>query len=184
MLRAQVSDDGAPLSADSPARDAALWHIEPDHGLGVVRLLADQVSLHSGPDGSVIMASFSLGPAGENVPFRLVRQTERGCMILAIVGPLDLASAHYLTDAVDRLNVTTPGLRLILDLADLTTWDSFGLASLLTSQQHINAHPPARMVLTTLPSVLLHRLSQSGLADRFTLADTIDNAIGKLSHPQ
>jgi anti-anti-sigma factor len=184
MLQAQVNDDGTPQAGDSPARDATLWHIEPDHGLAVVRQLADQLSLQSGPDGSVATVSFTLGSSGRHLAFRLIQHTERGCTVLAISGALDLTSAHRLTGAVDRLTVTTPDLRLALDLADLTTFDSSGLAALLAAQQHIKARPPARMILTTLPPALLHKLNDTGLASRFTLADTIDDAIEELSQPE
>jgi anti-anti-sigma factor len=180
-LQAQVSDDGAAPDAGGPARDASLWSIEPEHGLAMVRHLADQVSLHSGPEGSIATVTFTLGPSGRDLPFRLIQRTERGCTVLTVSGPLDLASARRFSDAVDRLNAAIQDLRLVLDLADLTIWDSAGLAALLTAQQHINAHPNARMILSTPPPALLHKLTDTGLADRFTLADTADDAIGELS---
>jgi anti-anti-sigma factor len=183
MLQAQVSDNGAPQGEGSPARDAASWPIEPDHGLAVAHQLADRLSLRSGPDGSVTTVSFTLGPSGRHLPFRLIQHIERGCTLLAVTGALDLASAHRLTGAVDQLTAAVPDLRLVLDLADVTAWDSSGLAALLTTQQHITARPPARMILSTTPSGLLHKLTDTGLANPFTLADTIDDAIDELSQP-
>ena len=51
------------------APDAAQWRTEPGHGLSLVRQVADQASLRSGPSGTLATISFALGPPGP--PFRL-----------------------------------------------------------------------------------------------------------------
>jgi anti-sigma regulatory factor (Ser/Thr protein kinase) len=69
-VRCEVTDDGAPKAADGAdagPRDAALWLVEPGHGLWLVRRLADQASLYSGPSGTVAVVSFRLGP-GQLIP--------------------------------------------------------------------------------------------------------------------
>jgi anti-sigma regulatory factor (Ser/Thr protein kinase) len=69
-LQCQVTDDGAPEAAGAgpdaePApRDPARWHCERGHGLWLVREVADEVSLRSGPGGTVATISFTLRPPG------------------------------------------------------------------------------------------------------------------------
>jgi anti-sigma regulatory factor (Ser/Thr protein kinase) len=68
-IRCEVTDAGTPPagtdgdgdSQDTGSRDAALWPVEHGHGLWLVRKIADQVSLESGPSGTVAVASFRLG---------------------------------------------------------------------------------------------------------------------------
>ena len=106
-----------------------------------------------------------------------------------MTGPLDLSSAGQFTDAISALLASTPGepptlaLRLILDLSDLSGWDSAGLAALITARQRISASPPARMALAGLPAHLAKHLHEAGLADRFTLADTTAAAVATLTPP-
>jgi anti-anti-sigma factor len=189
-LRCQISDDGLPPAAEdgqAPSDDgaasaekaargekdvdgnpAARWRTEPGHGLSLVRQIADQSSLTSGPDGTLATVSFALGAA--QGPFGLERQQLDGATVLAVAGPLDLSSAGQLTQTIDVLLTGTPDLPLVLDLSRLAEWDSAGLAALLTAQQRVSASPPARMVLAGLPDQLSRHLHDAGLADRFTLA--------------
>jgi anti-anti-sigma factor len=167
--------------------DVAQWRAEPGHGLSLVRQVADQASLHSGPSGTLATISFALD--GPGPPFRLDQGHRDGCTILAVTGPLDLSSAAQLTAAIASLLAPAPaeppvsGLRLVLDLSALSGWDSSGLAALITAQQRISASPPARMVLAGLPHHLNQHLHEAGLADRFTLADTPTAAVRTLTPP-
>jgi anti-anti-sigma regulatory factor len=70
---------------------------------------------------------------------------------------------------------------LILDLAALSSWHSSAVAALLAAQQRINAHPSAQMILANLPRPLLERLHDTRLAGRFTIADTTDSTIRKIT---
>src|SRR6266436_2802819 len=145
-VRCEVSDDGAADGPDGPGADgpgaesaeAALWHVEPGHGLWLVRRIADGASVQSDPSGTVAAVSFRLGPPGPPAPFRLDRRAEGGCTILAVTGQLDLGSSGEFAGAVGDLIAATPGLRLILDMSALTWWDSSGLAALVTAQQRIS----------------------------------------------
>ncbi|HUB23264.1 MAG TPA: ATP-binding protein [Streptosporangiaceae bacterium] len=186
-LRCEISDDGVPQPAgadgheDGPAdggADAAQWRTEPGHGLSLVRQVADQTSLRSGPSGTLAAISFALAAPGP--PFRLDRRHQGPCTVLAVTGPLDLSSASQLTDAIDALLEQTAE-NLVLDLDGLTGWDSAGLAALITAQQRISGRPPARMVLAALPAHLAKHLHDAGLADRFTLADTTRAAVSTLT---
>jgi anti-anti-sigma factor len=189
-LRCEIADDGVPQAPDGPraeAPNAAQWRAEPGHGLSLVRQVADQTSLSSGPDGTLASVSFALSAPGP--PFRLDRRQRDGCTVLAVTGPLDLGSAGQLTDAIASLlaplaPLAPPeGLRLVLELSGLTSWDSAGLAALITAQQRVSATPPARMVLAALPAHLAKHLHEAGLAGRFVLADTTDAALAALARP-
>jgi anti-sigma regulatory factor (Ser/Thr protein kinase) len=68
-IRCEVTDAGTPPAGaggdghglDTSSRDAALWPVENGHGLWLVRKIADQVSLESGPSGTVAVVSFHVG---------------------------------------------------------------------------------------------------------------------------
>jgi anti-anti-sigma factor len=177
-LLCEIGDDGVPQTAKAP--DAARWRTEPGHGLSLVRQVADQASLRSGPSGTLATISFALGAPGP--PFRLDHRHLDGCTVLAVTGPLDLGSAGQLSQTIERLLGETPGLKLVLELDGLAGWDSAGLAALITAQQRINASPPARMVLAGLPDHLSRHLRQARLAGRFTLAGSSAAAAGTLSN--
>jgi len=180
-----VTDDGAPPTSDPgvQARDPAQWRTDHGHGLWVIRQLADQLSLDSGPHGTSAAVSFSFGPAEPDPLFRLGRQSLNGCTVVAITGPLDARSAEQLVDAVDEACAASPPSPLVLDLRGLASWDTSTVAALLTAQQHVDAHTAVRMMLAGLPGPYLHRLHESGLAERFAIADTLDDAICKITSP-
>ena len=77
-VRCEVSDDGAADGPDGPGADgpgaesaeAALWHVEPGHGLWLVRRIADGASVQSDPSGTVAAVSFRLGRPGPTTPPR------------------------------------------------------------------------------------------------------------------
>jgi anti-anti-sigma factor len=184
-LRCEITDDGQQQTQQTQqtqqeAQKAPEWRTEPGHGLSLVRQVADQTSLHSGHDGTLVAISFALAPPGP--PYRLDRREKDGCTILTVTGPLDLASAPELGRAIaDAINDSG---KLILDLKDLTGWDSVGLAALITAQHQVSATPNARMILAGLPAHLEQHLRQAGLKDRFTLADSQTQAAKTIENNQ
>jgi anti-anti-sigma factor len=188
-LHCLVADDGLPHSAgadggtENQSQDAALWRTDSGHGLWLVRQLADQLGLSSGPHGTTATVTFTFGPPEPDAPFHLSQHSQNGCTILVITGQLDLRSADQLIDALDQACTTDPPPTLILDLAAVTSWHSSAVAALLIAQQRIDAHPSAQMILADLPGPLLQRLRDTGRASRFTIADTTDNAIRKITPP-
>src|SRR5271169_259978 len=63
-LFCEISDDGVPPADDAgdPGPDhnlAAPWRAEPGHGLSLVRQVADQATLTTGPDGTQATVSFA-----------------------------------------------------------------------------------------------------------------------------
>jgi anti-anti-sigma factor len=183
-LRCEVSDNGTastagPGAAGSDPPDTPAWAIEPGHGLWLVRQLADQASLRSGPAGTVVVVSLTLGRPGPP-PFRVARQARDGCTVVSVTGQLDLGSADELRSAVEDLATRAPALRLVMDLSGLSGWDSVGLAALITAQERIGARPQAQMVVAGLPDHLLQRLRDAGLEGGFTWANTAAEALGML----
>ena len=181
-VRCEVIDGGADDTGEEPA-EAPVWHVEPGHGLWLVRRIADGASVQSDPSGTVAAVSFRLGPPGPPAPFRLDRRAEGGCTILAVTGQLDLGSSGEFGGAVGDLIAATPGLRLILDMSALTWWDSSGLAALITAQQRISQDRSARMIVACLPGPLAGRLRAAGLASQFTLAYSTAAAVTALTSP-
>jgi len=200
-LLCEISDDGLPEPQEAPdaakakakdaakakapdaakAQDAPQWRTEPGHGLSLVRQVADHTSLRSGRDGTSATISFALAAPGPD--FHLAQHDTDGCTVLTVTGPLDLGSAGQLNQAIDHLIGETPDLKLILDLKNLTGWDSAGLATLITAQQQVSATPNARMILAGLPAHLEQHLRQASLADRFTLAESQTKAAKTISEP-
>ena len=189
-LRCEITDDGLPdpqKPADpqeppdpqKPAATAPEWRTEPGHGLSLVRQVADHTSLRSGRDGTSASISFDLAAPGP--PFRLDRDERDGCTVLTVTGPLDLASAAQLNQTIE--DAINDNGKLILDLGNLTGWDSAGLAALITAQQQVSATPNARMILAGLPAHLEQHLGQAHLKDRFTLADSPTQAAKTISEP-
>lgn len=153
------------------APDASSWRIEPGHGLWVVRQLADSFSLHPGHGGSAATVSFALSPVAGVRPFTLAEQARGGSTALMIAGQLDLNSADQLTGAVERLLAQDPAAKIVVDLAGLTFWDAFGLAGLLRAQGRVEASRGASMILAGAPAQLAVHLHETGLADRFQIAN-------------
>jgi anti-anti-sigma factor len=182
-VRCEVTDEGADDTGEEPA-EAAVWHVEPGHGLWLVRRIADGASVQSNPSGTVAAVNFRLGTPGSPAPFRLDRRPEGGCTILAVAGQLDLGSSGEFGGTVTDLIAATPGLLLILDMTELAWWDSSGLAALVTAQQRISRDRSAKMVVAGLPGPLTERLDEAGLAGLFTLADNTTAAVAALTSPQ
>ena len=65
-LHCQVDDSGSPAAAGDAGPDgnvAERWPFLPGHGLWLVRLVADQISVFSGPAGTCATVVFSSGQA-------------------------------------------------------------------------------------------------------------------------
>ena len=77
-LHCQVEDDGAPARGEARAPDggavldsagnaADSWPFSLGHGLWLVRLVADEISVFSGPDGTCATVVFAL-PGADDAP--------------------------------------------------------------------------------------------------------------------
>jgi anti-anti-sigma factor len=187
MLRCEVADDGAAQSAAGDAAAGAVnpapWRTGPGRGLWLVRRVADETSVQSGPSGTVAAVSFTLAPPGGLPPFQLAQRFRHDCTVLSVTGELDLSSADRFTGAVRELAAAAPAVCLVLDLSGLTGWDSSGLAALILARQQVSARSGAQMAIAGLPGRLRRRLRMAGLDGEFTLADTVTDAAGMLSAP-
>src|SRR6266702_7532653 len=59
-VRCEVTDEGADGTGEEPA-EAPAWHVEPGHGLWLIRRIADGASVRSDPSGTVAAVNFRLG---------------------------------------------------------------------------------------------------------------------------
>src|SRR5213080_3247404 len=66
-VRCEVTDEGVDGTGEESA-EAAVWHVEPGHGLWLVRRIADGASVQSDPSGTVAAVSFRLGRPGRGAP--------------------------------------------------------------------------------------------------------------------
>lgn len=72
-VHCEVTDDGRPASSavsraaapgpDSGRGEAAPWHAEDGHGLWVVRQLAEDAAIRSGPHGTTVAVRLAVSPA-------------------------------------------------------------------------------------------------------------------------
>jgi anti-anti-sigma factor len=175
VLHCQVSDDGAPHRPGNAKKEASVaemaaqnvppeWAYGHGHGLWMVRQVADELNLRSGPGGTIATVTFALPAPGPRQPLGLTEHTRDGRTVLEVVGDLDQRTAPDLSSAVNALITANPAVQLVLDLTALTSLDASGLAALITVQQHVNRQPTATMTLTGAPSQFEQRLHASGLA--------------------
>src|ERR1700750_2734940 len=59
-VRCEVIDDGADGTGEEPA-EAPVWHVEPGHGLWLVRRIGDGASVQSEPSGTLAAVNFRRG---------------------------------------------------------------------------------------------------------------------------
>ncbi|WP_433243590.1 STAS domain-containing protein [Streptosporangium sp. CA-135522] len=110
-----------------------------------------------------------------------VRVTHHGhCSVLRVGGDLDFLTASTLTDHVDALWGLSAGPRLVLELSQLTFYDSTAVGVLAHLRQRIQDAATGRLVLVGLPHGLRHLLDQTGLLAHFELRDSTDQAVADL----
>jgi anti-anti-sigma factor len=186
-LRCEVTDDGPPDGTaggtGTRTRDSTGWRVDPGHGLWLIRRVADQASVQTGPAGTMATLSFALRPRGELPSFHLAGRAWDGYTVMSVSGELDLSSAAQFIRAVSELAGSAPGLCLVLDLSGLTWWDSSGLAALIIAQQQVSACPGGKLVVAGLPGHLVQRLRVAGLDGQFTLARSTAEAVGMFPPP-
>jgi anti-anti-sigma factor len=182
-LHCEVTDDGRRPADGAGPRARAAWRSKPGHGLWLIRQIADQTSVQTGPAGTVATVTFALGPPGKLPPYHLAEQVRDGCVVLSVTGELDLSSAGQFARAIGGVAAAAPAIRLILDLSALSWWDSSGMAALIIAQHQVSGRPGARMVIAGLPEHLVQRLQTAGLDSQLTLAGTTDEAVAMLTPP-
>ncbi|GAA1563590.1 MULTISPECIES: STAS domain-containing protein [Streptomyces] len=100
-------------------------------------------------------------------PLRITARVAATGPVLEVSGDLDHASAPELRERVTALALR-PGLRLVLDLADMEFCDSSGLSALLAARSHAHA-AQADLALAAVPPNTLRVMRIVGLDQVFTL---------------
>ncbi|MEU7452912.1 STAS domain-containing protein [Streptosporangium roseum] len=110
-----------------------------------------------------------------------VRVIHRGhCSVLEVGGHLDFITAPTLTDHIDTLWEPSAGPRLVLELSQLTFYDSTALGVLAHTLQRVQATPTSRLLLAGVPDGLRHLLERTGLLAHFGLRDSTEQAVADL----
>ncbi|MDP9850288.1 STAS domain-containing protein [Streptosporangium lutulentum] len=110
-----------------------------------------------------------------------VRVTHHGhCSVLKVGGHLDFITAPTLTGHVEAVWEMSPGPRLVLELSQLTFYDSTALAVLAHTRQRIHATATGRLLFVGVPHSLRHLLHRTGLLPRFELRDSVEHAVAPL----
>jgi anti-anti-sigma factor len=106
--------------------------------------------------------------------FRVEVRDRAGATVIAIAGELDLASSPVLQQEIDR--VLQSGVpEVILDLRELDFMDSTGL-SVLVRVHHASERAAVRFCLVKGPPQVQRLLTLTGVAERFTLLDELEDA--------
>jgi anti-anti-sigma factor len=153
-LHCQVDDSGSPAAAGDAGPDgnvAERWPFLPGHGLWLVRLVADQISVFSGPAGTCATVVFSSGqdPSASASDLSAALGAGRAAIMLSIVsllkasvaagesgpvvvlsGEADLASAGELSDLLTA-QLAGGVQRLMVDLSGLRFADSASVRALV-----------------------------------------------------
>ncbi|MDP9845981.1 STAS domain-containing protein [Streptosporangium lutulentum] len=106
------------------------------------------------------------------------------CTVLEIGGALDFLTAPIFADHIDTVWDLSEGPCLVLELSQLTFYDSTALAALIYLLHRIQAAPAGRLLLVSVPRNLEHLMRRTGLLAYFELRDSIERAVADLLPPE
>ena len=109
--------------------------------------------------------------------FRLEVRSQGKATIIAVSGELDLASSPALQEELDRVSASDADL-LIIDLRDLDFMDWTGLSVLVRAHQRAEEQG-RQLAMVKGPQQVQRLLSLTGVADRWTLADSPDELLSQ-----
>ncbi|HET8892702.1 MAG TPA: STAS domain-containing protein [Gaiellaceae bacterium] len=99
---------------------------------------------------------------------------ERGAVVVALAGELDLYNANDVREALIGITADEPA-RLVVDLAEVTFIDSTALGVLIEARSRMASR---RAFLLAAPGMETKRaLEISGLDKHFSVHDSVDQAI-------
>jgi anti-anti-sigma factor len=108
----------------------------------------------------------------DNKPTLSLRVTDRGgATVVEVIGELDLASAHLLTDCVDRIAGDRPD-RVVLDLTGVSFFCADGLRALLHARDTVTG--TGGQLLLRAPSANARRVLDLTAADELFIFDAPD----------
>ncbi|MGJ6969286.1 STAS domain-containing protein [Streptosporangium sp. G11] len=110
-----------------------------------------------------------------------VRVTHHGhCSVLEVGGHLDFVTAPTLTGHVKAVWDRSEGPRLVLEVSQLTFYDSTALAVLAYTRQRVRDTATGRLLVAGVPHGLRQLLYRTGLLAHFELRDSVDQAVAEL----
>lgn len=113
------------------------------------------------------------GSAGREDPVGGVRRDD-GCIVVSLVGELDLYNAHEVRDTLLECCAESPE-RLVVDLSGVTFIDSTALGVLIEARTRL---PNRRGFLLAAPGLETRRaLEISGLDRHFSVHESLDDAL-------
>lgn len=110
-----------------------------------------------------------------------VQVTHHGhCSVLEVGGHLDFITTPTLDDHIKAAWEHSTGPRLVLELSQLTFYDSTAVGLLAQTRWRVEDAATGRLLLVGLPHGLRHLLNQTGLLPHFELREGIDQAVAEL----
>ncbi|MFI6390998.1 ATP-binding protein [Nonomuraea sp. NPDC050547] len=122
------------------------WPRRHGHGLWIVRTLADEQTVSTGPGGTHTTIAMALPGEAAERPATILPEHDHGRAVLRLSGLFDHGAALELLERARSLP------SLVLDLTEAGPWDSDGLAALVTLRQR------TELRLTGVPLYLRERL--------------------------
>jgi anti-sigma B factor antagonist len=101
------------------------------------------------------------------------------CVVVTVGGEVDLLSAAKLAKALQAATAGSRARCLVVDMTDLTFIDSSGLGVLIAAQSRASALGDS-VVLVQPPPLVRRLLAGTHLQHRFTVYDTLDDALAAL----
>jgi anti-anti-sigma factor len=102
------------------------------------------------------------------------------CTVLEVGGALDFTTAPVFTGHIDAVWDLSVGPRLVLELSQLTFYDSTALAALIYLLQCTQAAATGRLLLVSVPRNLEHLMQRTGLLSHFELRNSTEQAVADL----
>ena len=110
-----------------------------------------------------------------------VRVTHYGhCSVLEVGGHLDFITAPTLTGHVEAAWDRSAGPRLVLEVSQLTFYDSTALGIMAHTRQRVRDTVTGRLLFAGVPHGLRQLLQRTGLLAHFELRDSVEQAVAEL----
>ncbi|MEV4116377.1 STAS domain-containing protein [Nonomuraea sp. NPDC049695] len=100
---------------------------------------------------------------------------EDPCMVLRVVGDLDVAGAPRLRVELDEAIEAADPLNLVVDLTEVPFCDSVGLGVLVATLNHVQ-RVKGRLILVLGPGMIRHLLTITNLDRHFETRDSLGEA--------
>ena len=116
---------------------------------------------------AVLTPSSAVDPVMQALPLHVVRQDDGPQATLALVGEIDLASAHLLVDSIDEA-IEDGANTIVLDFGGVTFVNSTGLGAMVAATKRLRADG-GDLVLRQFRGIPASALATTGLDRFFTI---------------